>query len=80
MASALAFSLLMGVLYILTTYLDNRDRAKSGYNENPQDDVVTDDEYDEVEESITSSAASDIQLANLNNAKVKTEVEVKTLQ
>lgn len=78
--AALAFSLLMGVLYILTTYLDNRDRAKSGYNENPQDDVVTDDEYDEVEESITSSAASDIQLANLNKAKVKTEVEVKTLQ
>ncbi|CCH42589.1 Pantothenate transporter [Wickerhamomyces ciferrii] len=48
--AALAFSLLMGILFILSDFLEARDKAKLGSTVKAEDDVVTDDEYSEEEE------------------------------
>lgn len=73
--AGLAFSLLMGVLYILTHYLDKRDRLRDGIINDPQDDVVSDDEYDDVEDSSGVSLVH----SEINNEKLKTDIQVNLI-
>ncbi|CCH44174.1 Vitamin H transporter [Wickerhamomyces ciferrii] len=58
---ALFCSILMGALFLLSDYLERRDKAKLGITTRPEDEAVSDDEY---EDSTGSSSLSveDVQL------------------